>query len=217
MVGFGFAATENTMVFFSSQSVGEWVFLFFLRAMVFGSIHAMFTSFAGLGLAFAKYARDGRRAFLWAAGGFLAAVLFHGLHNTALVLAERSPAFVLLGLLFYGVGIILIVMLAVGSLIRERRTIRTYLQPYVEQGLLLPRQWEAAVSMRTRLMSEWEALGRLDLQTYRAVARMHTICAELAFKEKQRRLLGDDPHITLQIEKLSMEIQNLSTGKPPVA
>ena len=217
MVGFGFAATENTMVFFSSQSVGEWVFLFFLRAMVFGSIHAMFTSFAGLGLAFAKYARDGRRAFLWAAGGFLAAVLFHGLHNTALVLAERSPAFVLLGLLFYGVGIILIVMLAVGSLIRERRTIRTYLQPYVEQGLLLPRQWEAAVSMRTRLMSEWEALGRSDLQTYRAVARMHTICAELAFKEKQRRLLGDDPHITLQIEKLSMEIRNLSTGKPPVA
>jgi RsiW-degrading membrane proteinase PrsW (M82 family) len=217
MVGFGFAATENMMIFLSSESVGELVFMFFLRAMVFGSIHAMFTSFSGLGLAYAKYARNGWRAFLWAAGGFLLAVAFHSLHNTALVFAEQSPALILLSLLIYGIGIVLVIMLAIGSLIRERKTIRKYLQPYVEQGLLLAHQWEAAASMRTRLYSEWEALSKLDFRKYRMIGRMHTVCAELAFKEKQRQLLGEDPRITLQIEKLSVEMQSLSAGKPPIA
>ncbi len=215
MVGFGFAATENMMLFFTSESVGELIFLIFLRAMVFGSIHAMFTSFSGLGLAFAKYARNGWRAVLWTAGGYFLAVIFHSLHNTGLVFAEKLPAFVLLSLFVYGIGIVLIVMLSIGSLIRERRTIRKYLQPYVERGFLQPHQWEAATSVRIRLYSEWEALGNFNFNKYRMISRMHTVCAELAFKEKQRQLWGEDPRIDRQIEKLTLEMKALSAGNPP--
>lgn len=216
MVGFGFAATENVIFFFSSRSVGELAGMVFLRAMVFGSMHAMFTSFSGLGLAFAQYARSGRRAFLWTAGGFLSAVAFHSLHNIGLVYAEQSPPALLLSLAVYGTGLVLIVMLAVGSLIRERRAIRRYLQPYVARGWLDQGQWEAAASVGNRLSAEWEALARLDVQAYRRIGRMHTVCAELAFKEKQRHVWGEDPRIDRQIDALALEMRNLAGNSPLV-
>jgi RsiW-degrading membrane proteinase PrsW (M82 family) len=213
MVGFGFAATENFLYFLSSQTVAELLLLIFLRAMVFGVVHAMFTSFSGLGLAFAKYARPGWKAPLWAAGGYLAAVLFHGLFNTCIGLAAETP-YTLLGLFgslcIFGVGVSIILMLSIGSLIRERRTVKKYLQPYVERGIVKPQQWEAAASVWSRLYSEWEALEKLDFKKYRKVARLHTICAELAFKEKQQQLWGKDPKIDRQIAKLSLEMQTLS-------
>jgi protease PrsW len=214
MVGFGFAATENMMSFFSSEGIGDLALLIFLRTMVFGSMHAMFTSFSGLGLAFAKYARDTRRAVLWAAGGYLAAVAFHSLHNIGLVLGEKTPAVLLLSVACYGIGLVLIVMLSIGSLLRERRVIRTYLQPYVDRGLLQTRQWEAAASVSTRLFSEWQALRRMDLQTYRKISRIHTVCAELAFKEKQRHLWGGDPRTDRQIESLTLELRKCSGTAP---
>src|SRR4030042_247624 len=68
LVGFGFAATENVLFFLSSASVGEVLVMIFLRAMVFGSLHAMLAAFTGLGLAFAQYARGAGRAILWAGG-----------------------------------------------------------------------------------------------------------------------------------------------------
>ncbi len=213
MVGFGFAATENFLYFLSSESIEELLLVIFVRVMVFGSMHAMFTSFSGLGLAFAKYARSGWKAVLWAAGGYLTAVVFHSLHNLGIVLATKTPFTLLVSLLFYGIGVVLIIMLSIGSLIRERRTIQKYLQPFVEQGIVQPHQLDAAVSVRTRLYSEWVALGNFDFKKYRTISRLHTICAELAFKEKQQQMWGKDPKIDLQIAKLTTEMRYLS-GNP---
>jgi protease PrsW len=209
MVGFGFAAAENALFFLTSESVGELLLMVFLRAMLFGWMHAMFTSFSGLGLAFAKYARNGWTSALWGFGGFGLAVLFHGVHNIGLVAAQATPAYLLLSLLFYGIGVILILMLSIGSLFRERQTIRRYLQPYVLAGVLNSQQWDAAGSLRARLSSEWEALGRLDFARYRRISRMHTVCAELAFKEKQRQLWGPDAGSDEKIAGLALEMRSL--------
>ncbi|MBN1439591.1 MAG: PrsW family intramembrane metalloprotease [Anaerolineales bacterium] len=217
MVGFGFAATENLIIFLSSQTMEELVLFFFLRAMVFGSMHAVFTSFSGLGLAFAKYARSPGRAVAWAAGGYLTAALFHGLHNFAITLSARIPSLLIAlpaSLLVYGIGAVAIALLSFGSLIRERGTIRKYLRPYVDSGIIRPHQWEAAVSMRTRLLSEWEAICRFDFRRYRLIARLHTVCAELAFKEKQRQLWGKDEKIEGQISDLASELTSLSKNAP---
>ncbi|MGB7537992.1 MAG: PrsW family intramembrane metalloprotease [Anaerolineales bacterium] len=215
MVGFGFAATENVLFFLTSESVGELLVMIFLRAMVFGSLHAMIAAFTGLGLAFAKYARSTGRAILWAAGGFLAAVIFHSIHNIGLVFAQNTLLVLLAVVLSYGVGIAIILMLAVGSLIRERQTIRKYLQPYVAGGLLTEQQWQAAASVRNRLAAEWDALGRFNFSKYRTIARLHTLSAELAFKEKQRQIWGKDPKVDEQIAGLTLEIRQLLNSAKP--
>jgi protease PrsW len=215
MIGFGFAATENILFFLSSESVGELLLMVFLRAMLFGILHAMFAAFTGLGLAYARYARSPGRAVLWAAGGYLLAVVFHSIHNIGLVLARETLLFVIASLFSYGIGIGIILMLSIGSLVRERRTIRKYLQPYVEQGLLTLRQLQAASSVRDRLASEWDAIGGLDFKKYRTISRLHTLCAELAFKEKQQSLWGKDPKVDRQIAKLTLEIRQISDPMPP--
>ncbi|MBN2085371.1 MAG: PrsW family intramembrane metalloprotease [Anaerolineales bacterium] len=215
MVGFGFAATENVLFFLSSDSVGELLVMIFLRAMVFGSLHAMIAAFTGLGLAFAKYARGTGRAILWAAGGYLLAVVFHSIHNIGLILAQNALLFLVAILLSYGIGLGIIIMLSIGSLIRERRTIQKFLQPYIGRGLLTEQQWQAAGSMRNRLAAELTALGGLDFKKYRMIARLHTLCAELAFKEKQQQLWGKDPKVEQHIARLTMEIRQIVQSASP--
>jgi RsiW-degrading membrane proteinase PrsW (M82 family) len=215
MIGFGFAATENMLFFLSSESVGEFLLMVFLRAMLFGILHAMFAAFTGLGMAFAKYARSPGRAAFWAAGGFILAVVFHSIHNIGLVMAQKTLLFLGASLLSYGIGLGILAMLSIGSLIRERQTIHKYLHPYVEQGLLTPQQLQAAASVRNRLASEWDAIGTLDFNKYRKISRLHTLCAELAFKEKQKLLWGKDPKVDQQIAKLTMEIRQFSNSMPP--
>ncbi len=210
MVGFGFAATENVLFFLSSGSAGELFLMIFLRAFLFGILHAMFAAFSGAGLAFAKYSRNRWTAVLWAAGGYAAAVIFHGAHNTGLVLAQQSLFLLPAVLLSYGIGIGIIIALAVGSLIRERQTILRYLRTYVDSGVLTETQLLAASSVKYRLFAEWDALTRFDIAKYRTIARMHTLCAELAFKEKQRQLWGSDPKIDAHIGQITAEISRIS-------
>jgi len=217
MVGFGFAAAENTLYFLASKSVSELILLIFFRTMIFGSIHALFTAFTGLGLALAKYARARWKAILWAAGGLLTAVLFHLIHNLGLFWVAKTTWGFYLSLLSFGIGFILLILLFVGSLLREQRVISKYLLPYSQNGILKPEQWETAGSMRKRLQAEWAAIRTLDIHTYSTVSRINTIYAELAFKEKQRQLWGENSSRERQICDLIREMQGLLPGfRPPV-
>jgi RsiW-degrading membrane proteinase PrsW (M82 family) len=209
MVGFGFAAAENTLYFLTSQTVTELILLIFFRAMIFGAMHALFTAFTGLGLALAKYAPNRRRSVLWIAGGFSAAIGFHIIHNLGLFWMPKTPWGFYLSAFSFGVGFLLIVMLFIGSLLRERKVIRKYLYPYAQKGLLQPGQWETAGSVRDRLRSEWAAIRALDFRKYASLSRLHTIFAELAFKEKQRQLWGENPLRERQIRDLVLEMGGL--------
>jgi RsiW-degrading membrane proteinase PrsW (M82 family) len=217
MVGFGFAAAENTLYFLTSRTVAELVLLIFFRTMVFGAIHALFTSFAGLGLALAKYARSRWRSVLWATSGLLVAIGFHIIHNLGLSLAPKSTWGFYLSAFSFGVGFLILVMLFIGSLLRERKVIRKYLLPYSQQGILPPGQWEKAVSLGVRLRAEWAAIRALDFIKYAAISRIYTIFAELAFKEKQRQLWGENPSRDRQIRDLLQEMQALLLTRHPLA
>jgi RsiW-degrading membrane proteinase PrsW (M82 family) len=215
MVGFGFAAAENTLYFLTSQTVAELILLVFFRTMVFGAIHALFTAFTGLGLALAKYARNRLGAVLWAAGGFSAAVVFHVIHNLGLFWAPKTPWGFYLTAFSFGVGFLLIVVLFIGSLLREQKVIRKYLLSYFQKGILQPAQWETAGSLRERWRAEWAAIRVLDIKKYAAISRIHAIYSELAFKEKQRQLWGENPSRGRQIFDLLREMQELSHGRRP--
>jgi RsiW-degrading membrane proteinase PrsW (M82 family) len=209
MVGFGFAAAENTLYFLTSQTFAELILLIFLRTMIFGAIHALFTAFTGLGLALAKYARNRWRSVLWTAGGFSAAVVFHIIHNLGLFLAPKTPWGFYLSAFSFGIGFFIIIMLFIGSLLRERKVIQKYLLPYSQNGILQPGQWETAGSVRDRLRSEWAAIRTLDFKKYAAISRLHIIFAELAFKEKQRQLWGENLSREREIRDLVLEMRGL--------
>ncbi len=209
MVGFGFAAAENTLYFLASQSLSELILLIFFRTMLFGAIHALFAAFTGLGLALAKYARSRGRAVLWSAGGLTAAISFHILHNLGISWEANTPWGFYLDVCFFAVGFFLVILIFLGSLIREQKVISKYLFPYSRNGLLEQDQWETAGSLRRRWQAEWAAVRVLDLNKYSTISRIHTIYSELAFKEKQRQLWGENPSRNRQITELIRELQGL--------
>jgi protease PrsW len=217
MVGFGFAAAENTLYFLTSQTFAELILLIFFRAMVFGVMHALFTSLTGLGLALAKYTRNRWKSLLWAGGGFLAAVAFHIIHNLGIVWLSKTPWGFPLTVFTFGVGFLFVVSLFFGSLLREKRVIRKYLFAYSQEGILPPAQWEAAGSLRERWRGEWTAIRMLDFKNYSAVSRIHTLYAELAFKEKQRQLWGENPSRDKEISGLIREMREILTSQHPPA
>jgi RsiW-degrading membrane proteinase PrsW (M82 family) len=209
MVGFGFAAGENFLYFFASRTVAELLLLIFLRTMIFGSLHAMFTSFIGFGLALAKYARNRWRAAFWVIGGFILAVGFHIVHNLGLFWVGRISWAFYVSLFSFAIGFLLIVLLFIGSLRREQKVIRRYLVHLSGEGILPSDQLETAGSMRKRWRTEWGAIQSLNFSKYFAVSRLHTIYTELAFKEKQRQLWGKDSLLEKQIADLIREMQEL--------
>jgi RsiW-degrading membrane proteinase PrsW (M82 family) len=195
MIGFGFAATENTLYFLSSNGMPDFFLLFFLRAMLFGAAHAMFTAFSAWGLVMALSAKRPWQSILWASAGFLLAVGLHWFHNTGIQqLAESVWPFLLsVALNLTGVGFI--VLLICGALIRERSIIRKYLYPYVRADVLSLDQWRSACSIRGRILEEWRAVSQMDLRTYWRISAFYSTCAELAFKEKQRAQHGPNPNL----------------------
>jgi RsiW-degrading membrane proteinase PrsW (M82 family) len=210
MIGFGFAATENSLYLLTSVNVPEFIFLLFLRAMVFGSAHAMFTSFSGLGMALSKYTKSKWKAAWRILGCYLLAVFFHAVHNYGLILESSDWHAVVFGVLANVLGGVFIVMLFVGSLMRERQSIKRFLYPYVQSGLITSLQWEIACSITGRLRSEWKALGSMDVHQYRKIAKFYSLCAELAFKERQWNLLGPDSMLESRLKLLRNEIAIIS-------
>ncbi|HZD11673.1 MAG TPA: PrsW family intramembrane metalloprotease, partial [Candidatus Binatia bacterium] len=86
MVGMGFAMVENIFYFvtvFQEQGVGAWGTTVFIRAVVFGLNHALFTSTTGLGLAVSRFSRARLLRIVTPIAGWSGAVMLHAVHNLA--------------------------------------------------------------------------------------------------------------------------------------
>jgi len=93
LVGIGFGMTENLLYFlatFLEEGWDGWGMVVFLRAIVFGLNHAFFTAFSGAGLGMARQAHRGWPRWLAPALGLSVAMVFHGLHNLGVTLADES-------------------------------------------------------------------------------------------------------------------------------
>ena len=83
LVGFGFAMTENFMYFLSAYGSGGFGSLFvtiILRTIVFGMMHALWTSMVGLGLGIARYATNTAWLILPPILGLIAGIALHMIH-----------------------------------------------------------------------------------------------------------------------------------------
>ncbi len=214
-VGFGFAMTENVFYFMDSLQQGgleSMTTLVFLRGVVFGLNHALFTSVFGASLGYARMSRRGALRWIAPLLGLLGAMVLHGIHNLFASLSETVcfGLFISLASDWGGVLVILAVILLAAR--QEKQWIGTYLRPEVNTGLISPQDYDVISSYRNRQAALWRARLRLDSGEVRRLHNLTQLATELAFKVHQ----GDVP----VAEKLRQQILALSGRQaltPPAA
>jgi RsiW-degrading membrane proteinase PrsW (M82 family) len=203
----GFAATENVLyLYFLGYGDGGYAslfVLFFLRVILGGWGHAVYTAFIGVGLAVARL-RPGRTVKVVAPLiGWAVAVFLHALHNTmATVLAGSFGLGGLAAtLLVDWVGWLLAFGIVCWAILRERRWIREYLQEEVARGTISATQFAIACSLRRQLSARMRG---------RETRRFYELCSELAQKKHQLDMVGDEGGNNARIASLRAELSRLA-------
>jgi RsiW-degrading membrane proteinase PrsW (M82 family) len=206
MVGLGFAFVENVLYLVGAASrtgTDGMVQLWLLRAGLFGLNHSMFTALTGAALGFARSLPGGAARGLVAAIGLGAAMIMHSLHN-ALVTApgilatgpdsENLVIAACLGAIAadWG-GVLLVLIMATISGIREGRILREQLIEEVELGRLTLYEYETVANNSKRWGARWRALFSGGFGKWRRLGRFFDLVTELAFR-KHRRYEGKPHH-----------------------
>jgi protease PrsW len=199
LIGLGFAMTENILYFgriLTQEGLIGLGLLFYLRVMLGGFGHALYTGTIGAGLGFARETRHRwlipivvplayiMGVFQHAAWNFLGATLV-----PALLPDDTNPLF----LLFVVMPVTTVVLTAPGMLTllaiaffawrRERAVIRDLLIEEVEGGVLTREEYERLPSWRRRVRAELGALRRRGVNGYFAQRYLHQAATELAFRK----------------------------------
>jgi hypothetical protein len=179
----------------------------FLRTIVFGLNHAFFTALSGAGLGAARLSRRGWQRWLMVLIGLGAAMLFHGLHNLGVTLADVSLLGLLLSLLIDAGGILLLLVIVLLAWRQERSWIETELAEEVA-GLLTRSEYVAASAYGQRLRLWWNTWKEQGWRAARRQGRIHRLLTELAFRKHQLRVPGNEQDVALltDIQRLRREI-----------
>ena len=210
MVGMGFAMVENVYYFvqtFNSGGVEAWGVNIVLRAIVFGLNHALFSSFAGLGIAISRLATEQWVKILPPILGWMTAVFLHFLHNFTVTLGS---GFIFLALLFDWGGLLLVLGIIIWSVLQERRWLRQYLAEEVAVGTLTLSQYTTASSGRKRTAYLFNTLLNRGFRANRHAAKFFLQCSHLAYSKHHWRLFQDEKSAQ-EIAELRQEIMTLAT------
>ena len=210
MVGMGFAMVENVYYFVQTYSAGgveAWGVNIILRAVVFGLNHALFSSFAGLGIAISRLATEQWVKILPPILGWMTAVFLHFLHNFTVTLGS---GFILLALLFDWGGLLLVLGIIVWAVLQERRWLRQYLAEEVALGTLTVSQFTTASSGRKRVAFLFNALLSHGWRANRHAANFFLQCSHLAYTKHHWKLFQDEP----SAQKILTLRQELTTLAP---
>lgn len=209
MVGFGFAAIENILYFAGQPNAVSLLVLFFMRAFLFGMLHALFTGLFGAGLALGKFSANPILKILWPVLGLGAAMATHALHNYFATLGGHHLLYAVLGV---SCGVLWFALTVTICLYHENRWVRIHLSEEVANGTLFAEQafdaasfWQRGpVSMLSKgVVNAWKR--RILLQT----------AAELAYqKQKTTRTPTAEEHSRIAI--LRERVRSLSREDPLV-
>ncbi|MFQ5436284.1 MAG: PrsW family intramembrane metalloprotease [Anaerolineae bacterium] len=199
MVGMGFAMVENVYYFvnvFGEGGLEAWGMNVFIRAVIFGLNHALFTGVTGLGVALARMTPNQVARLVLPIAGWVTAMFLHFLHNASV---SFSSALCFLALLSDWGGVFLVILIIVWALWQERQWLRKYLAEEVQLGTLTVSQYKLAVSGRQRSRTLFHTLTSQGLGAYGRNRRFFQRCSELAYKKhhltlfatKKNRLLVD--------------------------
>lgn len=233
LIGMGFELMEDVMYLGSAYLEGgvtrfgaEW----FLRPVLTGSAHALFTGTTGAAVGWAR-GRHGRGAlrFIVPVIGWCLAVLQHFLWNTgaltfANALSEGQPAVVQLViqvLLLLVPALVVLYTVARISRRREIQIIREYLADEVARGVLTPREYDLLSNEGSR-REALAAARRHGGRTGRDMQRQFfQAAAELAFRkyhlsrgEKYKRASAQAPedNYRAQLAAARTQLANVRAG-----
>jgi RsiW-degrading membrane proteinase PrsW (M82 family) len=202
MVGFGFAMTGNTVSYLGAFLLHGWTGLsatVYVEGLLYGLNHALYTAVFGAGLGLARTMKAGQARWLAGLGGFVLAVLAHGLHN----LAVRQALGLSLGvILATWAGLLAMAGLVVWALVRERRILVVELAGEVSEEL-----HREVTLPGGRSRARWQALFREGVRGLRRVRRLHQLCAELAFKKWRAARHPEEADLAAEVERLKAELR----------
>lgn len=189
LIGFGFAMSENLLFFLAyPDELGS---LFWVRGVLFGLNHALFTSIVGLALGLARL-HLGRSARLGFALALLIAMLLHALHNLAV--AQRLTG-VALAWVLQLTGVLTVLAVALLAWRHEAAWIRNELGAEITLGVIAPSDYVSVISAPRRVRAELRALLAGGWRRYFQVRCLHHQMTRLAFCND--RLRRGDPHATV--------------------
>lgn len=212
MVGMGFAMVENVYYFVTIYNEGgleAWGTNIFMRGIIFGLNHALFTSMTGLGVALARMTTNSAVKFVAPVAGWMMAMFLHFLHNAAV---STGSALCLLAFVSDWGGITLILVIIIWALLQERRWIRQYLVEEVANQTLTLNQYQTACSGRQRTRHHLDQLLTRGPGAYRRSVRFFYKCSELAYKKHHFTLFQDEKNAAL-IERVRGEIAEFNSNR----
>jgi len=184
LIGFGFSMSENLLFFLAHPAdLGG---LFWLRGVLFGLNHALFTSIVGLALGAARFSGP-RAAALAVVFALAGAIGLHALHNYAV---ERRLPGITLSWLVQSAGVLAVLAVAVLSWRHEADRIAAQLGEEIALGVIDPHDYYVAASPSRRARAQLQALLAGGPARFRRVRLLHHLMTELAFCKHQLGL-GD--------------------------
>lgn len=210
MVGFGFSAVENILYFSGQPDAGSLMFLFFLRAFIFGMLHALFTGLTGVGFALGKFSGRPYMKVLWPILGLSLAVFTHALHNYFATLGGENIAYAVFGI---SLGTIWFAVTVIVCLVHENRWIRIQLSSEVADGVLYAEQALDAAAFWTR--SSLSVFDRGVKIVFKRKRLLHQ-ATELAYKKQRILNLGTNQERENDVAALREDVRRLSRLDPLV-
>ncbi len=210
VVALGFAATENTIYIWRGYNAGGWQGLFqlvFIRVILVGWQHPVYTAFTGIGLAFARMNRSILVKFFAPIIGFSLAMLTHSLHNTLAGLPLLGDMTCFLTTFLDWVGVIFMLALITWAGWVEKRNIARHLLEEVQLGVISLAQYRTACSAWSQ---SYARLVSLFNGNYQSTSHFYQVCGELSHKKEQIRKLGDENGNTTLVLRYRSELAQLA-------
>jgi RsiW-degrading membrane proteinase PrsW (M82 family) len=214
LVGFGFAAVENTLYFASGlmeAGFGGFAALALFRAFLFGLNHALFTGLLGLGMAWGYTASNVLVKVGAPAAGLLAAVTSHAIHNASVTLGAEFAWPCLIAFASDWGGVLILLAVIVWCSVREQRWIDECLDEEVEQGTLSQTDYEVISSYVARLMARAQALLSGDVARWWRLGRYYRLATELAFSKHRLSRFPQEEDTQERIDRLREQVGDLGT------
>jgi protease PrsW len=211
VVGFGFAAVENVLYLFGAfaeEGLVGVLGLALLRAGVFGLNHAMYTGFAGLGMALSLEVKPKLLKLALILGGFGLAVGTHAAHNALATFAGLGGIGPLLAaVLLDWLGVLVLLGVALGTFFLERRRIVAYAEALVRNRVIPPSEVDLLKSTFQRRKVRLAALLDGDLRRWRVLQQYQHKVTEAAFA--WHRMHGGHTSAQPRLERLEREFLQL--------